>query len=88
MTTDYEVNYRDALATVRAIVARDDVAVSIIAKHATDTLVADMAGVCMFLLTAHLPEPLRAIDALFDTVPETLAAHEAHRRQRDGGGAS
>lgn len=86
---DYELHYRDALATVRALVADDAVAAACIAKHADPAgcLLADIAGVSLFLLTSNVPNPLHRIDALFDRVPEALAEAAARRQQRNGDGA-
>lgn len=44
---DHELHYREALATVRALVANDTVAVETIARHAdsADTLLSDIAGI-------------------------------------------
>ena len=90
MTTsppESERDYRDALASLRAIVADDMDAAAIIAKHANaQGLLAGIAGVCLYLLTANLTEPLKVIDALFDNVEQTLADAEAHRQQRNGDG--
>ena len=62
-------------------------AVTNIAKHANaQGLLAGIAGVCLYLLTANLTEPLKVIDALFDNVEQTLADAEAHRQQRNGDG--
>ena len=87
---DHELHYRDALATVRALVANDPEAASTIAKHAdpAGALLADIAGISLFLLTANVSEPLRVIDALFDRVPETLADAEARRHPRSDGEVS